>query len=616
MAAEEQKSVLYKDDKARFNKQCVNQWQSWFDRFRDRIVENYQLLDNYSEDLAQRKADNESERFVRACLFIPIVNPAVMARSADMMVKVWGVNEPISVTSEDENNKKLKNVKEVVHWCLKKNKFIKTFFLMKMAQETLPISFLRVSEHEEEQTNLEIKPKQYGDTPQERQAEVEITKEKKWTKTKGQWYPKITFLAPQYVFYDPEPNEWDRKSFLGVMIPLTLAELVDRKTTHNYKFDEAVLKSKGEKWEDEFTNKLAGEAKQEDKATVAASTRYKVIENYHLVEDEKGNVQAKKTVSCGDLELFDADFAYDKLKITDLFIPCVGYPIFNRVEGTTTVDLMKHLQHGINDFFNLVIDAAKYGLFPPNLRDSRTKITSERKITPGGEEVVDMTNMPPGSKLSDAIKQQFQVSPTSKDFFVLVDVLRELAEVVGGAPQDILMGVQSDPQEKATKTLLREKGANKRLAGISLMQDVEILKQLAYVIWTMILERLKYDEEYKVGKKSFKLEDLMVEPEFDVPHLSGMAERELRIMQLDKLLVILQAMPFFNQPALLPVLYKVIQEKAKAELIPDFDEMFPEDIIAEIRAEMQAQMQAEAGGGGEMSPADVLAKIIPQGGVG
>ena len=608
---QEQKRVLYKDDPARYNKQCVNQWQSWFDKFRDRIIENYQLLDNYSEDLAQRKAGNESGEFVRACLFIPIVNPAVMARSADMVVKTWGVNEPISVTSEDEDDKNPENVKEVLHWCLKKNKFIKTFFLMKMAQETLPISFLRVSEYEDERISLKIEPKQYGETPQERQAKVEITKEKKWIKTKAQWYPRITALAPQYVFYDPEPNEWDRKSFVGTITPLTLAELVSRKKSHRYKFTEADLKSKGEKWQDEFTNKLAGEAKQEDKATTVASSRYKVIENYHLVEDEQGNVQAKKTVSCGSIELFDGDFAYDKLKITDLFIPCVGYPMFNRIEGTTTVDLMKHLQHGINDFFNLVIDSAKYGLFPPNLRDSRTKIISKREITPGGEQVLDMGNMPQGSKVSDAIKQLFQTSPTGKDFFVLVDVLRELAEIVGAAPLDILVGGESAPEEKATKTTMRKEGANKRMAGISLMQDVEILKQLAYVIWTMILERLKYNEEYKVGKKSFKLEDLMGELEFDVPHLSGIAERELRIMQLDKLLLILQGMPFFKQPALLPVLYKVIQEKAKAELISDFDEMFPETILVEIQAEVQAQM----GAGGEMTPADVLAKIMPQGGI-
>ena len=612
MPEDQQKSVLYKDDKARYNKQCVNQWQSWFDKFRDRIVENYQLLDNYSEDLAQRKADNAREKFVRACLFIPVVNPAVMARSADQMVKVWGVNEPISVTDEDEDLKNPENVKDAIHWCFKKNKFIKTFFLMKMAQETLPISFLRVSEYEDEQISLKIEPKQYGETPQDRQAGVEITKEKKWKKTKGQWYPRITFLAPQYVFYDPEPNEWNKKSFLGTMIPLTLAELVSRKNTHDYKFNEADLKSKGEKWADEFTNKLAAQAKQENKVTVVASTRYKVIENYHLVEDEKGNVQAKKTVTCGDLELFDDDFAYDKLKITDLFIPCVGYPIFNRVEGTTTIDLMKHLQHGINDFFNLVIDTAKYGLFPPNLRDSRAKIMSERKITPGGEQVVNMESMPSNSKLSDAFKQLFQISPTGKDFFALVNVLFERSEIVGAARLDILVGGESDPEEKATKTVMRKEGANKRLAGISLMQDVEILKQLAYVIWTMILERLKYDEEYKIGKKSFKLENLMGELEFDVPHLSGIAERELRIMQLDKLLLILQAMPFFQHPAFMPVLYKVIQEKAKAELIPDFDEIFPENIITEIQAQIQAQM----GGGKEMSPADVLTKIMPQGGMG
>jgi len=474
---------------------------------------------------------------------------------------------------------------------------------MKIAQETVPISFLKVSEFEDEEKVLQIKDEKKP-LESDPHYKTELGKFKHWETEKGEWRPGVTLHTQEAVFYDPDPAKWKDKTFVGTITPLTFGELVTRKTTMKYKFDNEVLKKDGEKWADEFTDELRSATARETKTSAKGQKKYKVIENYHKVEDEDGKTMMKITTTCGDVELLDRDFPYEKLTNTDLFIPVIGYPILNQVEGNTTTDLLKHLQHAINDFFNITIDAGKYGLFPPRLRDSRARIINRQITGPGVEWEVDMQ----GGRdltLDKAIKQMFTVTPMSKDFFAMVDVLREIAEIVSGTPEDILMGAPTDPQEKATKTKFRAQGASARLAGINLLMDVGIMKKLAYVMWVMTLERLPYGDTYEIERTEGEPVELNIDAingrlDFDVPHLSGMAEREIKVARLKELLVSLNELGLFAFPAMLPVLYILLKKIADASLIPNFEEIFPPDIIPQIQESMKMQaMQGGKGGAGE-----------------
>jgi len=614
--AEEQKLVAYKDSKPKYNKQCYNQWKDWFDRFRDRVRENNQLFNNYSEDLAARKKD---ESLSRACLFIPVVNPAVLSLAAYANNLLFSVDEPIEVIAKRGTpQENADNVKATIHDDLEKDKFSLTWLKVQIAKHIFPIAFLQVSETEDEEKILEIVEEKWEEEPQ---ADVELGKKKEWKTEKGAWRPTAILRTQESVFYDPVPSEWNQKTFIGVMTPLTLAELVSRKTNMDYKFDIEDLKKNGEKMkEDEFLNELSTSSGQESKLSTGGTPRYRVISNWHEVEQEDGTILRKITTTCGDVELLDRDFPYEKLKITDLFIPVIGYPVLNRVEGTCTADLLKHLQHAINDFFNITIDAAKYGLFPPRLQDSRCKILTPEKTAPGVKWIGDMSGMPQGSTIKDAVVPMFNITPVGKDFFALIGVLRELAEIVSGAPEDILMGGTTDPEEKATKTTYRAKGAATRLQGISILSDVEVLKQLVRVMWVMRLERLPYGEKYQLeggGEETpeFGLEEINGRFEFDVPHLSGMAEREIKVVRLEKLLIRLSELGFTAYPAVLPVVYDILAKIAELELITDFEEFFPPEIIAEI----QATPPAPTGGGGATtagagggSPLDLVRNIVTQ----
>lgn len=602
--AEEDRTISYKEDKAKYVKQCHSTWEAHFEQFKDRIEENVQLANNYSQDLADRKAD---ESLSRACLFIPLISPAVLARAAHMTNIGFSVDEPVEVVAKKITPpKNAESVRSLVHDYFEKDNFQQRVWLrMKLAQEQWPISFLQISEFEEEEKILNLKDEFEKVDGQD----FPLGTFKHWENEKSEWRPTANVRTQESVFYEPEPAEWDDKIYVGTITPLTTGELVARKKTRGYTFDLETLKQKGKKVaENDFRDRLRTGIKRESKKRSSSKVvRWEVLEMFHIVEeeekDEQGNltgkvtVKAKITTSCGEVELLDRDFPYEKLRITDLLIPVIGYPVLNQVEGNTTCDQMKYLQHAVNDFFNITIDAAKYGLFPPRIRDSRCKILNRQIVGPGCEYELDMTGVPDKS-VKDVVGQLFTMTPTSDKFFALINVLFERSEIAGGAPEDILQGTATNPDEKATKTRARIQGMSNRLQGLNLLSDAKIMSRVAYVFWAMTLERLPYGQRIDVrqGDQGIEMtiEDFNGQFHFAVPHLENMAEREIKVARLEKLMVSIGSMPFAQHPAMMPVMYTILKKMADLELITDFDEIFPPQVIMEIQAQMEAAAQAQA----------------------
>lgn len=620
MSDNQEKWVTYRDDPAGYNKQCYSQWLKLWERFKERNKENIQLANNYSQDLHDRKND---ERLSRACLFIPLISPAMWSRIGYMLNLTFAVKEPIEVLPTDEGETFLqiaKNIKTLIHKYLQKDKFKLTCLEMKMAQELLPISFIKVAEFEESKKILEIEEPEMKEYPQ---AEVKLPKKKVWKSVKGQWRPTCILFTQDAVFYDPAPSRWFEKQFVGTVTSLTLGELVSRYDTKMYepkKEDQSpmtkeeyiqAIKEKGEKWaiaddwNEEVQTSMAGESKE----GTSWGTKYKVLENYHKVEDEEGNISRKITTSTGNLVLWDRDYPYEKLDIPDPFVPIIGYPVLNQVEGITTADMMKHLQHATNDFFNIIIDAGKYGIFPPRMRDSQCNVVSKQITAPGVEWVIDV---PTGKTLEQCIRQLFTITPVGREFFEIIGVLRELAEIAGGAPMDILSAGISNPEETATKTVERTKGMNSRLSGINILQDVEIYKRIAYIMWIMTLERLSVDQKYPIGKGiEFGIGDLNGEFEFDVPHLSGMAERDLKVKKLQDLLLILKGTPFWSHPAMVPVIYGILEKISEYSLLSEFKEIFPVKLVKDLSTPI-APAGPEGGGPGAGGLMDMIKTMVLQ----
>ena len=617
----EKKWVDYKDDPAGYNIQCVEEWRKWFDKFSSRIEENTGLVNNYSQELADRKED---ETFSRSALFVPVINPAVYARAANLSKLVWSVKEPIRAIPQSGTPQQIaNNVNDLVDDVLTRDDFQMTYIEQKLAQEQYPIAFLKVCEYEETEKRLELKPDYSYGIEDER---FLLGIDKVWEEKKKGLRPTVELFTQEDVFYDPNASKWDEVRYIGTISYLTLGELVSRKKSMGYKFEISELKQKGKligETVEKFRERIATVSAEETKEDIASPNKYEVIENFHIVESPEGKIYSQLTVSCGILKLKDVPYPYEKLKIPDPFIRLIGYPVLKRIEGNTTTDFMKHIQHALNDSFNLKMDYEKYNLFPPVIKDHRITIVNDMEIAPGA--VWDAMVPADGvTTVQSGFKQLYNVSPTGKDFFVLVNMLREIAEVVGNS-QESLTGATTDPEEKATKTKLRAQAAGTRLTGISLLIDVQVLKNLGRIIWTMVLERLGVGEKYKIDQGfdqegnpitlELGLDDLNGDLVFDVPHLSGLAERETKIEKLQKLFAIIAGLGIAH-PLMLKVIYGFLSKFAELDLVKEeFDEIFPPQVIDMI---MQPQpMMPGAGGGAPQPPTGgmVPTQLLNQGGI-
>ena len=607
---------IYQDDPAKLVKVCYNEHDSWFAQFKSRVKENVQLAKNYSEDLNDRKND---ETLSRSCLFIPILSPTIFSRSARMTEITFSVDEIIKAKSKPETPEDVGlNVTALLKDILDRNNFQILFLETKLAQEQFPISFWKISEIEDSETELKIKSRYAEGMPETE--EFELGKFKEWETGEGRWRPQIDLHTQEAVFYDPFPTKWEYVAYAGLEIGLTTGELVSRKNPpYRYRFDLKELEEKGEKMkENEFREELRTATSSEVKSSIGRVKRWKIRELYIKLEDENGNTIRKIITACGDITLKERNWPYGKLDICDVFIPQIGYPVLNQIEGDTTCDLMKHLQLGLNDNVNITMDAASYALFAPVLWDARVQLLNEMKIGPGVQLEVGFTGAPQDFRLSDATKQLYQVSPVGKDFLVISNLIREIAEIVGGSPSDIFMGGASKPEEKLGQTQMRAGATSSRLAGINILMDVQALKKLGYVLWTMTLERLGKDETYAIESpeaKEFGLEHLMGRLDFEVPHLEGLADKLKRATALMEIYDRGVNDPLFQNPQ---VRYNLLKEIAEARGVNDFEKILPPEVVGEtIELMVKKAILSMVGGAGAGSPISPLPEeeksLIPGG---
>lgn len=603
MADEVSTFKAYKDDPAAWNKQCFSQWDSYWATFKERVRQNQLLMENWSDDLEERKND---DTLSRSCLFIPIVNPTVLSRAAHKSKLFWSVENPIRVKPKSKQTPKenAENVQVYIADVLRKDGFKVTYLKKEIKSETWPIVFLCVSETEEESTGLDLQFEKLllPDIPG---FEDKIGPFKEWRAGKKQWRPTVTLRTQEEVFYDPLASDWEHKTYAGWWEDLTLGELVERQETMGYKFNVDVLKKDGEKSEAySFKEETKAAMEAETKSQGGGEPRWRVLQNYCLVENEEGKREWRFLVSSGKCVLKDVPFPYSLFKYPPI-VQIICYPGINDIEGICTVDLLKHIQHATNDAFNITYDANKYNIFPPLLEDSRVTI-DEHKIGPGVSWTVDMGNL--SGKPSDYIQQLYKVNPIGREFFVVLESLKGLAEQVAGAPQDLMQGLSGDKDEKATKTVLRAEATTTRMAGINILLEVEAMKRVAFLIWAITLERMGTEDKFEVSEgysetgepitREIGLTELMGEFVFSVPHLEGLADDEENARKLLEFWGVIREEPFFNpmNPLGLIARYKYIKLIAEKLRVPDFDKILPEEAVSQMVkqiAEMTAPEEEE-----------------------
>lgn len=568
---------LYKDKNiSELVNTCYNDWDAWFNQegYGDKIKENTQLFHGYSEDLAARKADKSLSR---SSLFTPMVGPAVYAVAAHITQLTFAVDEllvPKAVRGTPPE--KAENVKDYLKDALNRNDFKVLFLHSAIARGLYPISFWSVSETQEEEVVAEKEEELYGGLFPGIGTSPDYSKQ--WGFQTKQWRPQIELRTQEEVFYDPWPTDWKNTQYNGLVMGLTKAEI--KELYDNVNMGE--LEKDGEKLQIPLGKRKEEGTQETEKA--GKIERFKVKKLRIKFEDEKGKLIKKIFTTCGKIKLKEEDWPYEKLDIPDVLIPLIGQPVVNRFEGTCTADLLKYPQHAVNHLINGAIDSFNYGLFSPQIWDSRVTLLNEMKIGPGTNLKVRFDDNT--LNVNNCVKQLFDVSPVDEKYLALANMLIERANITANVPQDILLGGETDPREKATKTQMRAKGASTRIAGIDILMLVQALSRLSYTLWCMLYEELELGDVYRIesagdtGEASeLTFDDIDGHFEFTVPHLSGYGDRERRATKLKEYYGAYGRDPILQHPQ---IRYNLMKEIAKAEDVPDFDKIFPPEIVEQI----------------------------------
>lgn len=573
---------LYKDKKIpSLVDTCYNDWEAWFNQenYGDKTEENVGLFHGYSKDLADRKADKSLSR---SCLFIPLVGPAVYAKAAHITQLTFAVDQllvPKAVRGTDPQ--KAENVKDYLKDALNKNDFKVLFLHSAIAQGLYSICFWSVSEIEEEEAVAEKEMTMFGGIP------LPGEFEKTWGLQTKQWRPVIELRTQEEVFYDPWPTNWKDTQYNGLVMGLTKSEIKELYDNVNIK----QLEKDGERLQIPLGKRKEEGTQETEKA--GKIERFKVKKLRIKFEDEDGKVIKKVFTTCGKIELKKEDWPYKKLDIPDVLIPLIDQPVVNRFEGTSTADLLKYPQHAVNHLINGAIDSFNYGLFSPRIWDSRVTLLNEMKIGPGVNLKVKFSGG--DLNVNTCTKELFDVSPVDEKYLALANMLIERANITANVPQDILLGGVTDPREKATKTQMRAKGASTRIAGINILMLVQALSRLSYTLWCMLYEELGLDDVYRIesagdtGEASeLTFDGIDGHFEFTVPHLSGYGDRERRADKLKEYYGAYAKDPILQHPQ---IRYNLMKEIAKADDVPDFEKIFPPEIVKQIGVKPEGEEQ-------------------------
>ncbi|MFZ5559820.1 MAG: hypothetical protein ACOZAL_03435 [Patescibacteria group bacterium] len=574
----------YKQNPAEYQEECYNAWERYFKTFENRITENWQLFNNYSEELAGRKGiqDESEEEFQHSCLFIPLVNPSVMSRVAYRKQLTFSVPKPLQakalILGDQDSEINAPKVSSLINHQFYLNQLPNLWLYFLIAQETFPLVFLKVSEFDRTTKVLELGTKMAKING----ANIPLIESKRFTPKVQGWFPNISMWTMDSVFYDPYAYPFKTMPYIGTITPYTLSEII---ANPKWKADPKKIVAEGTKFDEkEFRNILRTSASQESKEGSSKTVRYKILEGFHKIEKEDGTIVRKIVTSCGKLVLWERDYPYESMDIPDPFIPAVCYPLVNQIEGISTVDNLKYIQHGINGQINDLMDSSLYGNFSPTIWDDRAKIISQKKIFPGAQWFAKMDAVGlQGLTVKDMFAKLYDIAPMSQQSLALINFLMERAEIAGKSPQDILSGVMSNPQEKATKTQARISAASTQISGLNISQDVEIFKELGRIMLSMTQERLGISESYPISKEQLNLglQDLVGEFEFDVPHLSGLAEKEQKIAILKEFYALVSQDSLFQNPIGQKIKYEILKELAILAPLSEveIEKFLPENLV-------------------------------------
>ncbi len=262
----------------------------------------------------------------------------------------------------------------------------------------------------------------------------------------------------------------------------------------------------------------------------------------------------------------------------------VAWPSLGKIEGDSSIDLVRPTQRVYSDLINAILDICSYGIHPPWVKPKGLNILQQPSRAPGSIWEVD----------GDATQLRVLEIPFRgiNELTLLVQIMSAKIKQILNAP-DIDQGIQdAGEQEKATKTRLRAVGSARRLRSV--------LKDTTRDLLTTANMIFKFNQQQDPS--------WIIPVTLEVPILSGVYTPDEEEQQAMAIYGIAEKSPLFNSPVGLEKLRTLFEDVLHRARVKDVDSrLITEEemeatnlIMAEIKRladelENQKQLNEQAG---------------------
>ena len=499
-------NVVFERDPLRFCQMAYDEAVTFNDENADKVAENRAFYDGY-DDVLDRRANDPN--VVRSALFIHEARPAIDTRFSSVVDRLEEDAMPVRMTLDDEHADDDELQVIVEEKTEKLNEQMRPFFRNVlydyfMGGELQPISVVKAYYNEEYEwvprQNLVMSPGKlavkYLNKLLNRQQIPEIKTvydyKLKDASPRAEWLDWCEFL------YDPQAKSLDDCKYVIHRRWVTWNDLVNMADQRDF-YEAGMRQIKNMEGDNDSLDPVTSESVDEKKDGRRAKGRKEgmilLCEFWVKTYDKNGREYIRVvTIGNSKVMLKNEPSPYRGLRYP--FAIRRSWPELGKMEGISSIDLVKDTQRAYADVFNGILDAASYGLWQTILKDKSAKIYGDPVIGPG--RMIETNDINGFRELYNTVFRAEFLPPIATLF---ENKIRQMLN----AP-DVDQGLEDGAdQEKATKTRLRVMGSMRRLRPLFMQVRNDIID----VAWLFIKINQQYDPSW------------ILPVELDIPVLSG-----------------------------------------------------------------------------------------------
>jgi len=604
-----------------FVEECFSEWKTHYDdNIRDTEKECLELFQNYSKRLAELKEDKFTKR---SCLFIPMIMPHVLTRVAHFIGVLVG-GDPFAKWlplpgSTMENAERLQNL-VIRRFLGDKMEKIDDLSQLLSAAETRKVAWVKIRTERETWDELVVEQDELDFSEIEKSKEeivatqeevglrvnlpipdvgIPLRRKRNVKKMTGEEHPVWELLSAGAFFHDPYPSNRRNWLFCGDIKYVSSQYLRDMERKGFYKNIQEAIDKEGVGAKPAYADDTILNRQQ---SGIKGTIPIEKGEHKHFLKEcwariPSNNPKEGKVTGESEIRVITTvngvEVRNTKTPYLQIMFPYVGFKAIalpNELEGMSTAEIERHLQHAKNDIYNQRIDAGTYAIHSPLQKDTRCKVLSDPIWAPNAVWNVE--------KLKEYGGVQPMVNPQSagmvRNWFAEDQAIEETAENLS-ASTDL---VQGGTLVKADKTLgqaaMRHQGAMTRI-NLSLVLYSSGIIQILDMFSKIYQERidLKKGMTYFTGRyengipidENLNYDNIRGRFKITMPYVTEYVDKSTQRLMWTMLFDRLRPDPIFMQPVRH---YKLVERFLQSYSVKELEDLIgsPPDLKEEFMQEL------------------------------